>query len=130
MALRRTFVLLAVVGSIALVAGPATAGTTRDVTARSGSCSGGPGHWRLTVTKLDAGYLRIRYRIDTEEAGDKWQVFLSDGLVGVFAGTRVSNDDGIILVKQRTRDLLGLDQIKASAFKENDGESCSGSVTV
>ncbi|HEU4355750.1 MAG TPA: hypothetical protein VFT27_09200 [Actinomycetota bacterium] len=95
-----------------------------------GSCSGGPSEWRLTVGRETDRTLRIRFRIEGGEPGQAWQLFISDNGDRVYAGTRVSNDEGRIRVRRLTADRVGRDRIEAAGVNLETGESCSGRVTV
>lgn len=95
---------------------------------RRGSCSGGPGHWRLAVDQVDAGTLRIRFRIEDVPAGQSWQVFLSDDGVRIFSGQRVSDSDGEVRVRRLTANRAGADTIGASGVSAT-GITCRGSLT-
>ena len=94
----------------------------------SGSCSGGSGSYRLEVQREDRNTLRVRFEIEAQGAGERWQVFVSDNGVRVLARTRYSNDDGDLRVRIVIPDRAGTDRISASAANLDDGETCGGSV--
>jgi hypothetical protein len=115
----------AVVLAVALALAPEVA---RADVRTSGSCSGGSGDYRLDVQREDRNSLRVRFEIEAEGAGERWQVFVSDDGVRVFARTRYSNDDGDVRVRIDIADRAGTDRISASAANLDDGETCGGSV--
>jgi hypothetical protein len=110
---------------LAAIAAPASAhgGEVR------GSCSGGPSEYRLRVRQGDGDSLRVRFEIESEGAGERWQVFLSDNGTRIYARTRLSDGDGWIRVRKATEDRDGADRISASGVNLETGESCAGSVS-
>lgn len=121
----RIWRLVAAFAFAALVLGATSALASEDA---RGSCSGGPSEWRLVVGREDDRTLRIRFRIEDGEPDQAWQLFLSDDGVRVYAGTKVSNDDGRVQVRRLTTDLVGRDRIEAAGVNVDTGESCSGRV--
>lgn len=115
---------LAVVSLLAVV--PAQAGV-RDL--REGSCSGGPGDWRLRVRRESATAIRVRFDIEHVDPGDSWQLFLSDNGTRIFAGTRVADANGELHAIRITADRSGTDRVKASGVNITDGGSCDGALT-
>lgn len=95
-----------------------------------GSCSGGPGAWRLSVDRRDGGRLRVRFRIEEAHEDQSWQVFLSDNGVRIFSGTRRTDEHGELRVTKLTANRAGSDRIAASAVNSASGATCSGSVTL
>lgn len=121
----RSKLLAVAVAVLALLAArPALAGGEA-----RGSCSGGPGEYRLKV-RADDGRLRIRFEITGAEDGERWQLFVSDDGERVLAGTRISDDGGSVHVRTATADRSGRDRIKATGVNLDTGTTCSGSVTV
>ena len=110
-----------------LVATPAVAGGGSD---RRGSCSGGPGHWRLRVQREDADTLRVRFRIEDVASGQSWQLFISDNGTRIYSATRTSTSQGEIRVDKNTRDRAGRDHIAANAVNSATGTTCEGSVSI
>jgi hypothetical protein len=131
--LHRKFALLAVIATLALGAVPAVAGVNgtvaTDRVVRTGECVDGPSKWRLAAVKIDSG-IRVRFRIDTGVADQKWQVFMSNGESRLFAGTLVSNSLGVVRIARRAADLAGVVPVKATGVKEATGESCSGGLRI
>jgi len=98
-----------------------------DVSTR-GSCSGGPGTYRLDVQREDRSTLRVRFEIASEGAGERWQLFISDNGVRVLARTKYSRSDGDLRVRIEIADRSGTDRISATGANLDDGETCAGSV--
>ena len=118
-------VLASIAGSGLLAIGPAVAGDPAD---RRGSCSGGPGDWRLVVAAESGGTLRVRFRIDHVRPGQSWQIFLSDDGTRFFSGTRVADDEGRVRVARSTWNRAGTDRIAASGVNAVTGTTCEGSL--
>ena len=117
--------LVVVFAVLLLVSSPASAGGE---VRRSGSCSGGPGHWVLRVRR-DDGALRVRFKIDDVPAGQAWQIFLSNDGTRIFSGTRTSTASGEVRVSKRTPNRRGSDRIAASGVNTRTGTTCEGSLT-
>jgi hypothetical protein len=94
-----------------------------------GSCSGGPSEWRLKVGRESPSTLRIRFRIEDGDPDQAWQLFISDNGVRVYAGTKVSDDDGRIRIRRLALDRPRRDRIEAAGVNLVTGESCSGRLT-
>jgi hypothetical protein len=124
--IRRTTMGAAISIALALVVGLAS--TAFATESRRGSCSGGPGYWRLAVGRVDADTLRVRFRIEDVPPGQTWQIFLSDDGVRVFTGERVSDSNGEVRVRRLIPDRGGADTIGASGVSAT-GITCSGSLT-
>ncbi len=125
--MRRHVLSISVAGTLALglMTDPAVARDGRDA---RGECSGGQSVWRLRVQPEDNRSLRIRFRIDGGEEGHQWQLFVSDNGARVYAGTKVSGDDGRVGIRRSIRDRRGRDRIAATGIDLVTGESCSGAV--
>lgn len=95
---------------------------------KRGSCSG-PSSWELDVQR-DDGRLRVRFEIRGGKSGQKWNLFLSDNGVGFFAGSRISESNGHVEVRRRTRDRAGDDRIRAGGNNTATGETCRGRLTI
>ena len=93
---------------------------------REGSCSGGPGDWRLRVRRESATTIRVRFDIENVDPGDTWQLFLSDNGTRIFAGTRVADAQGALHAIKITADRAGTDRVKGSGVNITDGGSCDG----
>jgi hypothetical protein len=121
--LAATLIAASVVGIVAM---PARAD---DLVVKYGKCEG-LSRWRLAAERIEDGRLRVVFRIKTGVAGQEWQVYLSDNGERVFAGTRISDDQGIVRVRRLIRDRLGPDEISAAAFNEATGERCAGQLVI
>jgi hypothetical protein len=49
---------------------------------------------------------------------------------GFFAGSRISREGGIVVVRRRTGDAPGADTIRATAHDTITGETCAGRIVV
>ena len=112
--------------AVALVSAPASAG---DGVRRRGDCTGGEGDWDLRVDRVDRNTLRVRFTIDDVDAGEPWQLFLSDSGTRVYSGTRSANSEGEVRVRRKIADRSGTDKVAASGVHVNDGTTCQGSVS-
>lgn len=106
------------------------AGASDDRVRRRGECAGGPSEWELIVRRDDASTLRVRWEIEEGAEGQTWQLFISDDGARVYAGSKVSRDDGQVRVRKETTDRSGTDLVKASGVNLATGESCGGSVSI
>jgi hypothetical protein len=123
----RAATLLALLAALlAPTATPAVAGG--DTVRRHGSCSGGPGDWRLRVSRESASTIRVRFDVERVDPGDSWQLFLSDNGTRIFAGTRVVDADGDVRAVKITADRSGTDRVKGSGVNVTSGGSCDGSL--
>jgi hypothetical protein len=111
--------------AIAITTGPVRA----DDGEVHGSCSGGPSEFRLRVQPGVGDSLRVRFEIEGNEPGERWQLFMSDDGRRIFARTRVSDDEGRVRVRKATDDRPGRDRISATGVNLDTGESCAGSVS-
>jgi hypothetical protein len=109
-----------------LAAVPAQAGAA---VLREGSCSGGPGDWRLRVRRESASTIRVRFDIENVDPGDSWQLFLSDNGTRIFSGTRVADAQGELHAIKITANRSGPDRVKASGVNITSGGSCDGALT-
>ena len=123
----RIVTTLLAVSLAASLASPA--GASDDRVRRRGECAGGPGRWELIVRHEDDSSLRVRWEIDSGAEGQTWQLFISDNGRRVYAGSKVSRDDGEVRVRRETADRSGTDIVKASGVNLATGESCGGSVS-
>lgn len=125
----RTRPVAAAVACALAVALAAPAVAHDDVMRRRGSCSGGPSDWKLVVRQETASTLRVKFEIEGGAAGQTWQLFISDNGDRIFAGSKVSGDNGYVRVVREPADRAGADQIKATGVNLVTGESCGGSLT-
>jgi hypothetical protein len=98
--------------------------------ARHGECVGGPSRWRLRVTADDQGMLVVRFRLTGGSSGETWNLFLDQNGTGFFAGSKVSDEFGLVRIRRRTEDLPGVDVIRAAGHDVVTGEVCRGRVTI
>jgi hypothetical protein len=110
-----------------LVAAPAWASDDRG--RRHGSCSGGPGHWKLAVHPVTSTTMRIRLDIEDADPGERWQLFLSVDGKRILSVTRRTDAEGDVHAKKVAADRHGSDRIKASGVNIDSGGSCAGSLT-
>lgn len=111
--------------AIAITAGPVRAHDGEV----HGSCSGGPSGFRLRVQPGVGDSLRVRFEIEGDEPGQRWQLFMSDNGARIYARTKVSDDEGRVRVRKATDDRPGRDRISATGVNLDTGESCAGSVS-
>ncbi len=114
--------------ALAILLGLGAARAHDDEVRREGACDRGS-EWRLIVRRESATTLRVRYALETGEAGRQWSVFLSMNGSRLFAGQRTTNGDGDLRISRYPADRAGEDRIKGWANNLSDGESCSGSLT-
>jgi hypothetical protein len=126
--IRRTATLsLAIVIMSTSIASGSSAGPAPGV-ARHGACVGGPSSWRLRVAADGAGMLMVRFRLTGGSPGETWNLFLDHNGTGFFAGSRVSDENGLVRVRRATVDLSGEDVIRAAGHDVATGEICRGRV--
>jgi hypothetical protein len=106
-------------------AGPAQAKGTTAVRA-SGTCAVGSGVWKLKA-KADNGRIEIEFEVDTNHAGQRWHVRITDNthLVTDRYATTVA-PSGSFTVRPHTTDRAGVDVIRAKATR--GPRLCAGSV--
>jgi hypothetical protein len=117
-----------VVVLVAVVVAVPSAGARDDEVRRDGTCDLGSG-WRLIARRESATTLRVRYILDTDQAGQAWSIFLSMNGARLFAGQRTTRSDGSIRVTRYPADRAGDDLIKGFGNNLVTGESCNGSLT-
>ena len=111
------------VRAVPLNSDPANAPPEPTVIARGG-CSG-PSRWRLAVRREGGDGLRVTLVVRGGPADQRWNIFVDHNGRGFFAGSRVSDADGIVGVRRTANDLAGLDRFRFGANGKH-GESCSG----
>jgi hypothetical protein len=94
------------------------------VTARGG-CPGADG-WKLKA-KHDDSRLEVEFEVDTDVAGQVWNIALTDNGTSIFNGVRTTGIDGIE-VEVHSADRVGSDLIHAVATRGT--HVCVGSVTL
>jgi hypothetical protein len=119
---RPSALLLAAVVVVAM--SPAARATSTGVTVKThGACSG-PSHWILRIHAATGARLLVTFTVTGGAAGQRWNIFMSDKGVGIFAGSRTTNSDGTFVVSHYVKDLLGLDKINTAANNTDTGETC------
>jgi hypothetical protein len=130
---RRSLGVLALGASLIIpmaVAAPAMAkdghggGGGAAVTAR-GACPGADG-WKLKA-KHDDGRLEVEFEVDTDVAGQVWNIALTDNGSSIFKGLRTTALGGLE-VEVHSTDRAGADLIHAVATRGT--RVCVGSVTL
>jgi hypothetical protein len=114
----------------ALAAGPASAApqSGRPGVQASGSCSVA-GTWKLTA-KADDGQLEVEFEVDTNVAGQAFNVRVTDGKTVVFAGRQTTTaPSGSFSLERRTADHAGRDTITAIARRAGTNV-CTGTVRI
>ncbi len=130
---RRTVVGAAAAASFTLsglgvvaLAGPASA---KGVEARASGVCAGVGVWRLKA-KTQERAVAIEYELDTNRAGQRWRVNLSDDGVVVGSGTFVTSaPSGSFEVRRVVANRPGTDRIAATATNTATGATCRGALT-
>ena len=108
---------------------PAVANASGDGEAKHrGSCSGGPGKWRLTVHPVTESKMRIRFAIDGGKPGERWQLFLSIDGDRIFTDTKRADERGDVHAIERAADKPGSHRIEAAGVNVDSGGSCQGSI--
>jgi hypothetical protein len=115
-------------GSVALTAAPAQAKGGEDGrVAAQGTCSGG-GIWTLKA-KHDDGRIEYEFQVDTNKAGQTWNVTVTDNGTKAWSGKRTTvAPSGSFSLDGTTGDRSGKDKIVATASR--GAASCRGSVVV
>jgi hypothetical protein len=111
-----------------VLAGPASAQGGGGTDVRStGTCSGG-GVFELKA-KADDGRIEIEYEVDTNRAGQVWNVRLNDNGVTVFSGTATTiAPSGSFTLRRMIPNRAGADTIRATATL--GARICGGVVTL
>ncbi len=96
---------------------------------RRGDCTG-RADWRLVVRRSNLGTLRVRLVITGSKPGHAWSIFMDHNGEGFFAGSRVARDTGVLEVRRRTDDGIGVDRIRFTARNRRTLEECRGWVPI
>jgi hypothetical protein len=120
-------VLLAAALAVTVCAATIPAAAADSSVARRGTCSD-VSAWRLKVRSIEGDVLRVRFVIAGGAAGQEWNLFMDHNGVGFFAGSRISELGGLVVVRRRTEDLDGQDRIRAAGHNTVTGETCRGGV--
>ncbi|NHC43756.1 hypothetical protein [Motilibacter aurantiacus] len=130
---RRTALLLPLLGLVASAAAVLPAGAAfakgDDEVLRSGSCSAG-GSWKLEA-KPDDGGLEIEFEVDTNRAGQRWAVRITQNGSPVFRGSRTTTrPSGSFSLERHVADRPGTDTIVAVATRAGTSQRCGGRLSV
>ena len=91
----------------------------------SGACTNG-GHFKLKA-KHDDGKIEMEYEVDSNHAGQKWAVRITDnGTVVVKRHATTAGRSGSFEIRKRIADRTGPDKIRAHATFRN--HTCKGAV--
>jgi hypothetical protein len=114
-------------GSV-VAAVPAHAGGG-DFTERSGGCSMASS-WVMKA-KHDTGRIELEFSVESQRAGQRWTVRVTDNRALVFTGTRVTNRiSRSFSVDRMTANRAGMDRFVARAKNARTGEVCRGHVAL
>jgi len=112
-------------GSV-VAAVPAQAGGG-DFIEETGTCSLGS-TWVMKA-KQDLNRIELEFSVDTNRAGQKWAVRVTDNRVLMFSGNRVTNQiSRSFSVDRMAADRAGTDQFRGRAVNAKTGELCRGHV--
>ena len=118
--------MIAVAGIIGLLStAPVAMAKAGDVIER-GSCSGAS-NWKLKLSPQD-GKIEVEFGVDSNHAGQTWQVRLTKNGTQIFSGTKVTQaPSGSFTVRKVTSNPAGTDTIRGRAMNAATGETCTGS---
>ncbi len=93
----------------------------------AGTCA--PGTWKLKA-KQDNSRIQVEFELDTNRVGQTYRVELTDNLVTVFSGTRVTTaPSGSFGVSRLITNRAGSDVIRATARNVATGAVCRAALT-
>jgi hypothetical protein len=96
---------------------------------RRGSCSAGS-DWKLKV-KPDDGRIELEFEVDSNIAGQRWNVTIRHNGDRIFHGSRVTQGpSGSFELRRRPSNAAGADRFVARATHPGSGEACVGRVTL
>jgi len=108
------------------LAGAVPAHANEDDVIRRGNCSGSS-DWKLKLSPED-GRIEVEFEVDSNVAGQTWQVRLTKNGNQIFSGARVTRGaSGSFELRRVTSDPAGDDVFRARAT--HAGEVCAGSAT-
>ncbi|MCW2598461.1 MAG: hypothetical protein JWM02_290 [Frankiales bacterium] len=122
---------LSTLGALVLLAlpmaPPAAAKGSNPVIAR-GTCAGGGAAWKLKG-KHDSGRIEMEFEVDSNRAGQRWAVRVTDNGAVVFNRiVTTAGRSGSFSVERRISNRAGSDRIVATA--KHAGRTCTGRITV
>ena len=104
-----------------IAAAPAYAKTVKVQT--HGTCSKGA-HWKLSLGP-DGRIIETEFEVDSNHAGQKWNVTIGDNGTRVFTGLRTTTaPSGSFSVARRIPNRAGVDHVVATAKNARSGETC------
>jgi hypothetical protein len=114
-------------GSV-VAAVPAQAGGG-DFTEETGACSAGSS-WVMKA-KPDLNRIELEFSVETQRAGQRWAVRVTDNGKLVFSGNRTTNRiSRSMSVDRMLADRAGTDRFAARAVNARTGEVCRGHVAL
>jgi hypothetical protein len=118
----------AVVGALALTTAAAPAFAKDGRVERRGSCTGAT-DWKLKL-QPEHGRIETEFEVDSNRAGQVWNVTINDNGVRVFTGSRTTSaPSGSFEVARLIANRGGADHVVASARNAKSGETCTGRLT-
>jgi hypothetical protein len=124
-----TLAVAALTSALVLIGAPLAHAKGGDATIRTGSCNGSA-DWKLKA-KHDDGRLEVEYEVDSNRAGQTWQVRVRDNRALVVR-TRATTGgrSGSFSVERRIADRAGTDHLVARARDLSTGQLCVGRVSL
>jgi hypothetical protein len=123
---------VALAGALAMsVAGavPAMARGGNDDVIKRGACSRSS-DWKLKLSP-DDGRIEVEYEVDSNVAGQTWNVKLFENGNQIFGGRRQTQGaSGSFSVRVLARNTAGTDSFRASATNVANGETCAGTASI
>ena len=120
--------MIAVAGIVGLLStAPVAMAKAGDVIKR-GSCSAAS-DWKLKLSPQD-GKIEVEFEVDSNHAGQTWQVRLTKNGTQIFSGMRMTQaPSGSFTVRKVTSNGAGNETIRGRAVNAATGETCVGSAT-
>ncbi len=121
---RTKVAVMALAATMLLAVAPAAhAGGTEVI--RQGSCSASS-DWKLKI-KPDNSRLELEFEVDSNVAGQTWNVAIRQNGSRIFNGSRVTQGpSGSFELRRRPADTAGADRFVARATNPGTGEICVG----
>ena len=120
--------MIAVVGIVGLLSTTPVAMAKDGDVIKRGSCSGAS-DWKLKLSPQD-GKIEVEFEVDSNKAGQNWQVRLTKNGTQIFSGMRMTQaPSGSFTVRKVTSNGAGNETIRGRAVNAATGETCVGSAT-
>ena len=117
----------AVLASVALAAGPASADDDDDEVIREGACSAGT-DWKVKA-KTDDGRIELEGEVDSNQNGQTWNWKIKhNGTVSARGSATTTGPSGSFEVERKLTNLAGTDNFVFKAKNPADGETCRGTL--